>query len=290
MSSAQLSKILDLLDLSNVLELTIECNPADVSLNYAKELREIGFNRVSLGIQSFLESELKLLGRRATLEQNFQSFAFLREAGFDNISCDLIYGLPNQKLDDLLISLSKMVELRPEHISTYLLSLDKNVPLYTQKNFIPCDEELENFYLEIRETLLKTGYQHYELSNFCLPEHESQHNLAYWHGKSYLGIGYGACSCYRKNGKLIRTDGFGGDEEITTEKEEAEFIFLNLRLTEGLDTKVFGEKFCADFGEKYSGILEKYREFFSISRERVSLKTEAYFVSDEILSEFIIYE
>ncbi len=290
LSSVQLSNLLGLLDLSSVSELTIECNPADVSLAYAKELKKIGFNRVSLGMQTFLETELKLLGRRASVEQNYKSFSYLRDAGFDNISCDLIYGLPNQSMSDLLFSLEKMIELRPEHISTYLLSLDEKVPLHSQKKNIPCDEELEKFYLKIREALLEAGYHQYELSNFCLPACESQHNLAYWHGKYYLGIGQGACSFYEEQGKLMRTDGFGGCEKITPEQEEAEFIFLSLRLTEGLNKRAYFEKFDADFEEKYSIILSKYRNYFDISEKRIALNSEAYFVSDEIFSEFITYE
>ncbi len=287
LSLQELQALLALLDLQRCQELTIEGNPADISKEYACGLKEIGFNRVSLGLQSFLDEELKLLGRRSNSRETILAFEHLRAAGLQNISCDLMYGLPRQTLPELEKSLQGLLKLRPEHISAYLLTLDEGVAMYCQRGNLPIDSDLELFYKQIRKTLLKAGYQQYELSNFCLPGYESMHNMAYWQGKEYLALGEGGCSYYQEGQNYFRTDGFGGKEELTLQKRESEFIFLSLRLAQGLSLLKYSQKFGGDFGQKYKRILQKYENFLLINDQQVALLPKAYFVADEIMAEFV---
>ncbi len=283
----QIQKLLSLVDLRCCQESTIEGNPADIDLEFARGLKGIGFNRFSLGVQSFLDKELKTLTRRADKKQTLFAFECLRRAGFDNISCDLMYGLPRQTLSDLRISLQSLLELKPEHISTYLLTLEQGVSMYDQRKNLPRDSQLEKFYREIRKTLLAVGYQQYELSNFCLPGYASQHNLAYWQGKEYLALGEGGCSYYQKNQHYFRTDGFGNIEELTVQQRESEFIFLSLRMVQGLSLRDYSLKFGSSFLKRYKRILRKYEKFLLIDDQNVALLPKAYFVADEIMADFV---
>ncbi len=287
LSPERLQKLLALVDLESVQELTIECNPADITAEYARYLKRLGFNRVSLGTQSFLDKELKFLGRRASSHQNILAFDCLRKAGFANISCDLIYGLPRQTLSDLRASIDELLALKPEHISTYLLSLEQGVPLFAEKKNLPEDEVLASFYREIGQKLPRAGYLQYELSNFCLPHCQSQHNLAYWQGKQYLAVGDGGCSYYKSGGAFFRTDGHGEFEELDQKQLESEFIFLHLRLTRGLLLSEYREKFGKDFLREYERILAKLADFLIVDKKRVALREDAYFVADAIMAEFV---
>ncbi len=280
----QLGKLLSCLDLARVQELSIEANPFDITSQFARSLKELGFTRVSLGMQSFLDSELQLLGRRSDSRQNIAAFHTLRSVGFDNISLDLIYGLPGQTQADLDKSLEKFLLLRPEHISTYLLTLEQGVPMFAQKQNLPGDDQLADFYAQIRKKLLQAGYCHYELSNFCLPGYRSQHNLAYWQDKQYLALGKGGCSYYQKGDKFLRTDGHGGVEELSLAQRESEFILLSLRLATGIILADYRKKFGSDFRQKYRQFLAKYAEFLLVDDKRVALKPKDYFVADELIA------
>lgn len=297
-------------------EITLEANPVTITEEYAASLRRTKINRISLGGQSFIDKELKLLGRLHNSKQITTAFNMLRDAGFENISLDLIYGLPNQTKEDINSSLNKIIELNPEHISTYCLSLDKDVPLFAKKSMIPEDETVSEFYYLIRERLLEAGYKHYEISNFAKPGKESRHNLSYWDDKGFLGFGPSAAGYVSfdstKNGneicdeseqsifrytnpahmeKYIKSvsdaDIEKNKEYLTEEEHEKEYIFLSLRKAEGISADEFKTKFKHDFAEKYAGVLQKYKKYIENEAGFYRLVPDAYFVSNEILAEFM---
>ncbi|MCK4695362.1 MAG: radical SAM family heme chaperone HemW, partial [Candidatus Cloacimonetes bacterium] len=245
------------------IEITLEANPININKIQGKELAETLINRISLGVQSFLDKELKLLGRLHNAEQIYKAYENLRSAGFKNISFDLIYGLPNQTIKDVTFSLERIIDLDPEHISTYCLSLGKDVPLYNMKKQIPSDEEVSKFYYFIRDKLMTAGYEHYEISNFAKEGFESRHNLCYWNDEFYLGLGRAASGYIERNRytnpsdlyeyfiQIETMEVFGNFRSLSKSDHEKEFIFLSLRKTAGMNLKEFQKKFQTDFLKKY---------------------------------------
>lgn len=309
LSGSEISRILDQFDLSQIQEITLEANPVNISPEYANDLANTKINRISLGVQSLDDNELKLLGRLHNSDQALQAFQYLRNEGFDNISFDLMYGLPNQKFPDLAASIEKYIQYAPDHISTYCLSLQEDVPLYPMKAEIPQDERISDFYFTIREKLLQSGYLQYEISNFTKPAFESKHNLCYWDDKPYLGLGPAAAGYLyiedqekRSWIRYTNPDSFpeyftfvskehyrANFVNLAKEDHEKEFIFLSLRKVKGLNLKEFKTIFGIDFIKKYQNIIDKYQriKLLEIEAGFIRLLPEAYFVSNEIFSEFM---
>lgn len=179
-------------------EITVEANPDDLSADYLKQLRSLPFNRLSMGIQTFNDRTLQLLHRRHTATQAIEAFQRCREAGFNNISIDLIYGLPGETLESWDKDLKQALDMRPEHISAYHLIYEEGTDLWNlreQHRVEEVDEDLSvSFFERLIHTLKADGYIHYEISNFCLPGYHSRHNSSYWQGKKYLGCGPSAHS------------------------------------------------------------------------------------------------
>ncbi len=179
-------------------EITLETNPDDLTLKYVSMLRRLPVNRISMGIQTFQEETLKLLHRRHTARQAIEAFRRCREAGFRNISIDLMYGLPGETLDTWKQDLQQAIDLHPEHISAYHLIYEEDTELWKLKEQHQVEEADEDLSVTLFSTLIDTltqaGYQHYEISNFCLPGLHSRHNSSYWTGKKYLGCGPSAHS------------------------------------------------------------------------------------------------
>ena len=179
-------------------EVTVECNPDSTSLNALKLLREEGVNRLSLGVQSANNDLLKLIGRRHNFQQVKRSMQDARDAGFENISLDLIYGLPSQSKSDWAETLARIIELHPEHISCYGLKLEEGTPMYERYKgspILPDDDEQADMYFYAADVLERYGYKQYEISNFAAKGFESKHNLKYWNHDDYMGFGPGAHSC-----------------------------------------------------------------------------------------------
>ncbi len=179
-------------------EITIEANPDDLSVEYIRMLRHFPFNRLSMGIQTFQEETLRLLNRRHTAVQAIEAYHNCREAGFTNISIDLMYGLPGETISTWSSDLNKALSLHPEHISAYHLIYEEGTELWNlrkQHKVTETDEELSvELFKELIYRLKEQGYQHYEISNFCLPDKFSRHNSSYWTGKKYIGYGASAHS------------------------------------------------------------------------------------------------
>ena len=298
LSANEINRILDNFNLSQIEEITLEVNPITITEKYAKQLAETKINRISMGVQSWIDDELKLLGRIHSSEIAEKAYNILRQVGFENISLDLIYGLPQQNLTALKYSIQKMIELKPKHISTYCLSLEEDVPLFKKKKQIPSDEKVSEFYFEIREQLSAAGYQHYEISNFALKGYEAKHNSAYWKDAFYLGLGAAAAgyvSDFRYQNNLLPTymkdianeNLFCNREEIGITEKEREYIFLHLRTSKGIDLKEFKNKFSRDFMKTYKETISRYRENFIITNTHFALKEKSYFISNSLLSEFM---
>lgn len=179
-------------------EITLEANPDDLTQEYVSMLRKLPFNRISMGIQTFQEETLKLLHRRHTARQAIEAFQRCREAGFRNISIDLMYGLPGETLDTWKQDLQQAIDLQPEHISAYHLIYEEGTALWNLREESKVQEAEEELSLALFKTLIdkltKAGYEHYETSNFCMPGLHSRHNSSYWTGKKYLGCGPSAHS------------------------------------------------------------------------------------------------
>lgn len=197
----QVSRILNNLNIKNNAEITLEVNPKTVTLEKFKLFKKAGINRVSLGIQSFNDELLKTLGRLHSSSEGDEAFYFARKAGFDNISLDLMFSLPNQTLKDLKSDLNRLFSLRPEHFSIYSLIWEEGTDFFTKLEagiYKETDNDLEaSMYELIIEEAQKNGYIHYEISNFCLPEKRAIHNTKYWKNEEYLGIGIGASGYYQ---------------------------------------------------------------------------------------------
>src|SRR5215471_15839678 len=262
---AQLEKLLcgfhEKLDLSRLIEWTIEANPGSVSARKAAVLKKFGVNRISLGVQSWDDSLLKLLGREHDARQAKESFQVLRDAGFANINVDLMFGLPGQTIDQWRRTLDKTVALQPEHISTYCLTYEEDTEFFLRqtRGEFRQEPDLDAEFFEVTMAILEdAGYGHYEISNYARPGFESVHNRAYWSGKDYLGIGPSAVSTvgmqrwqnlldYRAYiDRVLSGDSpCESSEDLTPEMKRTERIVLALRTREGIpasELEAFGSE------------------------------------------------
>ena len=244
-------------------EVTLEANPDSAIYKELAKLRREGFNRISLGVQSANNDLLKLIGRRHNWKQVENAVIAAREAGFDNLSCDLIYGLPSQTKADWADTLMRVMELRPEHISCYGLTLEPGTPMYERylgSPILPDDDEQADMYLYAVETLGHYGYKQYEISNFCVPGYESRHNMRYWRLGDYLGFGAGAHSCmdgarfsYVRDadryivGVLRDEDIVDEYSRISSVERGSEYIMLGMRTALGIEAREYTEHYRADF-------------------------------------------
>ncbi len=240
-------------------EITLEANPVSVDRVFFEKVRRAGFNRLSMGLQSADPEELRFLGRKHSPADVEKAVESARAGGFENLSLDLMLGLPGGKPETLGHSIAFAAGLEPEHISSYILKIEPGTPFASRQLSLPEEDDTADQYLFCVEELKKYGYGQYEISNFAKPGRESRHNLTYWHGEEYLGFGPGAHSFYEGKrffyprslkdflaGNPPCPDGEGGGFE--------EYAMLNLRLTEGLSRESCKNRFGAE-GEKAFGAL-----------------------------------
>ncbi len=186
------SQLRQLLNFDPNIEITMEANPGTVDSQYFKAYREIGINRLSIGVQSLNDLQLEKIGRIHSSKEAFRAFEVARKAGFENINCDLMFGLPGQTLSGALSDLQQIIALKPEHISHYQLTLEPNTYFHRYEPELPAEEVIENMQIEAYQLLQAAGFGHYEVSAFAQAGRESQHNRNYWEFGDYLGIGAGA--------------------------------------------------------------------------------------------------
>ena len=271
-------------DLISTPEITIETNPADLSRSFLELMREIGINRINIGVQSFDEKVLDFLGRRHSIKQAISAVATSRKAGFRNLGLDLIYGVPGQDVESWLNTLKHAVVFSPEHISCYQLTLEAKTPLgikYRAGEFpIPGEELQYEFFMKTSEFLEEAGYIHYEVSNFARgKEHTSRHNQKYWDHSPYLGLGPSAHSfqCNQRwwnhrslNQYLAAIKGGNlpveETETLTMAQLQLEALSLGLRTKKGIFLQDFKNRYHYDLFTEKKKILTKLEEegFISI--------------------------
>jgi len=274
----QLEKILSAVDKQFAVqperELTVEMNPATVTLEKLKDYRSLGVNRASFGVQTFDDTELKRLARGHNAEDARMTFRLLRDAGFENISFDLIAGLPRQTLADWERNLDEALTLQPEHLSLYLLEIHDGTPLATQvrdgRQPMPDEDLAAEMYELMLDKVTAAGYAQYEISNFARTGFESRHNTKYWRLEPVYGFGVSAHSFdgsqrYANERDTARyvslIEGSGGAEVMREQIDAAsEFIFLGLRLNKGIDAAEYKTHFGIDLHEKYSAELKEIRD------------------------------
>ncbi|MBQ3640426.1 radical SAM family heme chaperone HemW [bacterium] len=294
-----IKKIIECFDLSKAEEITLETNPETVTAEKFTEYKKLGINRVSLGVQTFDNTILKLIGRRHNADTINKSICDIKSAEFSNISIDLIYGLPNQNLDLFKNDLEKAINFDIQHISTYGLKIEEGSLFYkNMPKSLPDDEEQAQMYLYLCDFLRKSNFEHYEISNFAKKGYESKHNNAYWQNKEYYGFGLNA-SGYRDNIRYKNISNFEEYIKNPFEKEEKihlslqetreNEIFLALRLKEGLDIDSFNKKYNVDFEGKYKNIIKKYSDLnmLKTKNRKCFLTKKGILLSNEIMSEFI---
>lgn len=277
----------------NDCEITLEANPLSFDLNKALVFSEMGINRMSIGIQSLNDLELNILGRIHSKTTAIESIMILKQAGFNNIAVDLIYGIPNQDLNSWADTLMELIKLNPQHISTYELTINEGTVIHTMiKNkeiFTQSDEEIEQIYLYTRDFLTKAGYKHYEISNFCLDGFHSRHNYNYWARGKYIGFGV---SSHSFDGLVRSYNSYDIAEYITMlnndqlpvkdmeylgkEVSIKEQIFLGLRTNRGIDKSLI----CG----KEETIKELYnRGYLEYVDDRIRLTPKGLILSNEII-------
>ncbi len=277
-------------------EVTLEANPTHVDRAFFQQARQAGFNRLSLGLQSANEEELRLLGRAHSPADAARAVEDARAAGFENISLDLMLALPGSTAQTLGQSIEFAAGLGVEHLSAYLLKVEEGTPFAVRK-VQPLEEDAAaGQYLFLVEELAKRGYEQYEISNFARPGRESRHNLIYWHDEEYLGFGPAAHSFFRGRrfywprdlegflqGNPPVEDGAGGDFE--------EFAMLGLRLTEGLTRARCVERFGEAGGAQLDRLMERAkrlpRELVRLEPDRLALTPRGFLVSNGVLGELL---
>jgi len=303
-------------------ENTVEGNPGTITLSKLNCLRRHGINRFSLGVQAFDNNLLKGVGRRHTAQEARDAIKRLRTAGFDNINLDLMFGLPGQDMVMWQASLEEALSYSPEHLSLYGLMLEEGTPLYeryngesnddktdgstraVQSDLLPDDDVQAEMHEWAVERLSQAGYRHYETSNFARPGYECRHNLGYWRGADYLGLGPGGVSCLNrarwKNIEEVRTyqsrlqNGQNpvdeaGREALTLHECMAERMILGLRLEEGVSITLFRDDFGVDLRDIYRDVLERYKDkdVFMLQGGYLRLNPKYSFVANSILEEFV---
>jgi oxygen-independent coproporphyrinogen-3 oxidase len=271
-------------------EITLEANPDGLGLDRLRGFRDAGINRLSLGIQSTRAAALEFLGRTHDPRQAVEVYSAAREAGFRNVSVDLIFGTPGQEVDDWKRELEEWARRGPEHVSLYGLTVEPGTALdrdVKKGAVLPGDERQRDLYVAAMERLPALGYRQYELSNFARPGFESRHNLGYWERRPYLGFGPGAHSYVapRRWANLANVAQFieraergenlvATEENLTREQEMLEAVFLSLRRAEGLFVPEFDERFGISFDEKHGalagelvgdGLLERRGGFLTLT-------------------------
>ena len=301
-----LTELPKVMDLSEVEEFTIEANPGDLNPDKITVLKESQVNRVSLGVQTFDNKMLKKIGRSHQEQDIYDNIRHLKQAGFDNISIDLIYALPGQTMDQVKENVAKAIGLDIPHMSLYSLILENHTVFMNRmrRGKLPLPkEELEAEMFEyIIEELEKAGFEHYEISNFSKPGFESRHNLVYWDNAEYYGLGAGASGYvdgvrYKNHGPIrhyLEAVEAGKaritEEHLTLEEKMEEELFLGLRKKTGVSKARFEEKFGISFDQRYGQVVASLTEqgLLVPDDKQVRMTKRGLFLGDTVAEKFIL--
>lgn len=280
-------------------EITLEANPAECDVAILRTLREGGFNRVSFGVQSLWDEELRQLGRRHTAEEAVEAVRAASEAGFANISADLMIATPGQTMQSLERTLDGLLSLPVTHVSGYLLKVEEGTPFHRQRIWeqLPDEDTQAEAYLRVVERLSRAGFRQYEISNFAKPGLECRHNLRYWRCEDYLGIGPAAHSLYGGKRFAVAPDlaaFMGASEQQVSVTDDAplsfsERLMLALRLNEGVDLATL----CGEEGRDPAPLLAKSRTMargglLTMEDARIALTPQGMLVSNEVITQLLV--
>lgn len=294
-------------------EMTIECNPGTVTEEKLLAYKNVGINRLSFGLQSADNSELKSIGRIHTYEEFLESYELARKSGFDNINVDLMSALPGQSVESYKSTLEKIISLNPEHISAYSLIVEEGTKMYERvkyaqvrgENILPNEDDEREMYHITKTMLEQAGYSRYEISNYAKKGFECKHNIGYWKRKDYLGFGIGAASLYKEERYSnvsdinLYIDEIGknssvqdveeNQQKLSKQEQMEEFMFLGLRMMEGVSVKQFEIQFREIFENVYGEIVEKLIEkgLLEWNGDNIKLTERGVDVSNYVMSEFL---
>ena len=303
----------------NGAEITVELNPATITLVSLEKLQKKGVNRLSIGLQSTDNTQLVTLGRVHTYEDFLDIYTHARSAGFNNLNVDLISSVPGQSVKNYQETLQKVMELKPEHISAYSLIIEEGTPFYDRyahhPELLPSEEEDREMYHLTKSMLEGVGYRRYEISNYATPGFESKHNIGYWKRVPYLGVGLGAASFYfskrKKNFTILEEylqfwenmeetcrdanfRNFSPFEEIidlSKKDEMSEYLFLGLRMTKGVSIREFEAQFGQKMMDVYGGEINKLQKegllVVEKAKDRIYLTDFGMDVSNYVFEKFI---
>ena len=319
-----LSSVRDSFETVASAEITIEANPGDLNIQGLLQLLKMGVNRLSIGVQSLDDSLLTMLGRRHTADEAVEAYDLARQAGFQRVNLDFMYGLPNQTVEQWEDTMTRVLELAPPHLSLYGLTLEKGTPLerWVKEGALPQPDPdiAADMYSIARESLEEAGYTHYEISNWEMPGQRSLHNMAYWLNQPYLGVGPGAHShlcghrfwdvspprLYIQRVQAWASKGAApietldhetlksispveDSETIVPDLEMAETMFLGLRLLEGISIEEFKHRFSVDPLELYGPQIKELQEEGLLEQAdgRLRLTTKGLFLSNQVFMRFL---
>lgn len=294
----------------NTAEVTIEANPGTVDIKKFKAFKKAGIDRLSLGAQSFCTADLAVCGRVHSVEDNIKAVMDARKAGFENINLDIMYGLPNQTMAEVVQSLANAFKLGVDHISFYGLKLEEGTPFHTMRDSLvfPNEDAESEMYFVSRELMHQNGYHQYEISNFAKKGKFCRHNIKYWNGDEYLGLGPASHSYFAGKRFSFKKDidlfvksfseAYSGESiveemiDIPQSARVAEYVMLRFRLTDGIDCEKFHKLFGRDFDKIYYNKLQPYINSGHIVRTKkgYAFSPEGMYVSNYILSRIIDFD
>lgn len=282
-------------------EITIECNPGTATPARLEEYRRAGINRISFGMQSADDNELRGLGRIHTWKDCTETVSMARKAGFDNVNIDLMMNLPGQTKEQFSKTIAKAIELQPEHISSYSLIIEEGTPFYQRyadhPELLPDDDSAAETYETAVKLLAEAGYRQYEISNFAKPGRECRHNIGYWRREEYLGIGIGAASLIGDCRFRVMPDLEGYLAELSYEPVETlterdirnETVMLGLRMNDGVSIYELSKTFGSDYAARIAGKMDLHvaQGFARKDCDRYGLTVRGMLVSNVIIAELL---
>ena len=288
-------------DLSEDCEYTLEANPKTLTADKLKAYRECGVNRISIGMQSIHENELKILGRIHNFRDFVEAYNMVSASGIDNINVDVMYSIPEQTADSFQKTLLALSSLEPKHISAYSLIIEENTPFFRMRKTLPLPTETQEdeMYSFLCEYLSLCGYNHYEISNYAKRGFESRHNLKYWRAEEYIGLGLSAYSYFnsRRYGNTENLKEYLSKEEknciydeyIDEKNAEYEYAMLRLRLSEGFSLLDYEYRFGKSFLVGRRDKIDKYIRmgYMKLQGDRISFTERGFYVSNTILSDLL---
>lgn len=302
-----LLKTINNLNFNNEIEFTIECNPGTLTKENLIIMKKNNVNRLSIGLQATNDLLLKSIGRIHTYEEFKNNYLLAREIGFENINIDLMFGLPNQSLEDWKETLKEIVNLNPDHISAYSLIIEQGTVFYNwyekDKLPLPKEDDEREMYIYSKDMLKKNGYHQYEISNYSKNNKECYHNKVYWKCDEYLGVGVSSSSFINSN-RFKNIDDIkeyiekiNKNEDVTCDNYKntlndnmEEFVFMGLRMIDGIEEKEFKHRFNKDIYEVYKDVIEKNirQELLISNMGRLYLSPRGIEVSNYVMSDFIL--